>query len=127
LKFLIDNALPPRLARLLTQAGQEAAHVRDYGMQAAEDVDILSKARSEEQVLVSADSDFAALLALQDASQPSFILFRETDTVSAEQYATQILANLPLLETSLNRGCVAVFRGGRIRVRSLPISADVRD
>ena len=83
MKFLIDNALPPRLARLLTQAGREAAHVRDYGMQAAEDVDILSKARSEEQVLVSADSDFAALLALQDASQRKTALGRTSCSPSA--------------------------------------------
>jgi predicted nuclease of predicted toxin-antitoxin system len=124
LRFLIDNALPPRLAELLTSAGCEAAHVRSYGMHAAEDQIVLERARVERRTLVSADSDFATLLALQEAPEPSFILFRETDAVSADQYAHMLLSNLPALEADLKRGCVVVFRGGRVRVRSLPISAE---
>jgi predicted nuclease of predicted toxin-antitoxin system len=124
LKFLVDNALPPRLAQILTNAGHEAVHVRDYGMQAAEDVSVLEKARVEGQVLVSADSDFATLLALLEASHPSFVLFREANAASAEQYANLLLSNLPALQAELSHGCVAVFRGGRVRVRSLPFSAD---
>jgi predicted nuclease of predicted toxin-antitoxin system len=93
-------------------------------MHAAEDLDVLERARTELRILVSADSDFAMLLALREAPQPSFILFRETDAVSAEQYANLLLSNLPALEAELNRGCVAVFRRGLIRVRSLPISAE---
>jgi hypothetical protein len=73
---------------------------------------------------VSADSDFAMLHAVQEASHPSFVLFRETDAVSAEQYADLLLSVLPFLEAELSRGCVAVFRGGRLTVRSLPISAE---
>ncbi|MBV9036059.1 MAG: DUF5615 family PIN-like protein [Acidobacteriaceae bacterium] len=124
MRFLIDNALPPRLSRLLCDAGHQAAHVRDYGMQDAEDVNILERARIESRVLVSADSDFAALLALQEAPQPSFVLFREKNVVSAEQYANLLLANMAALESELNCGCVVVFRGGLIRIRSLPISAE---
>jgi predicted nuclease of predicted toxin-antitoxin system len=111
------------LAQLLASAGHDAAHVRDYGMHAAEDVDVLEKARLEWRVLVSADSDFATLLALREASQPSFVLFRETDAVAAKQYADLLVSNLPALEAELSRGCVTVFRGGRVRVRALPISA----
>ncbi len=120
MKFLIDNALPPRLAVLLTKAGYESVHVRDYGMQAAADPEVMARALAEDRVLVSADSDFAALLALAGATRPSFVLFRETDLVSAEQYAEQLLSNLAELEAELGLGCVVVFRGG-VRVRRLPI------
>lgn len=92
-------------------------------MHAAKDDDILRRAQAENRILVSADSDFATLLALQEASHPSFVLFRDTDSISAEQYANLLLASLPALEPALNRGCVAVFRRGLIRIRSLPISA----
>jgi predicted nuclease of predicted toxin-antitoxin system len=82
-RFLIDNALPPRLALLLREAGYNAVHVRDYGMQASRDDVILDRARDDSHILISADSDFGALLAAQNLNRPSFSLFREADIVSA--------------------------------------------
>ena len=43
LKFLVDNALPPRLAHLL-ESRYYAVHVGAYGMHAATDVEILARA-----------------------------------------------------------------------------------
>jgi predicted nuclease of predicted toxin-antitoxin system len=122
LKFLIDNALPPYLAELLKQAGHDAIHVRAYGMQAAPDTEILKRAREEERIIVSADTDFGALLALQEAARPSFVLFRDPNLISAQDYMNALTVALPLLEPELIRGCVAVFRSGRLRVRKLPFS-----
>jgi predicted nuclease of predicted toxin-antitoxin system len=75
-KFLVDNALPPRLALLLSDSGYDAVHVRDYQMQAATDYVILERAGEENRIVVSADSDFGVLLAAQNRNRPSFILFR---------------------------------------------------
>ena len=60
---------------MLADAGHDAVHVRDYGLHAAEDQVILERAGVEERVVVSADSDFAMLLALSRRREPSFILF----------------------------------------------------
>jgi len=121
-KFLIDNALPPRLASLLRHSGHDAVHIRDYGIQHAEDKVILLRAREESRIIVSADTDFGTLLANQNAPAPSFILFREPGLASAESYAERLLAILPALEADLVKGCVIVFRASRIRVRNLPFS-----
>jgi len=121
-RFLIDNALSPEVARLLRDAGHDAVHVRDFDLQAAEDPVILERAEVEERVIVSADSDFAMLLALTRRSKPAFILFREAECVHAQDYASRILESLPLVARELDAGCVVTFRRGRIRIRSLPIA-----
>jgi predicted nuclease of predicted toxin-antitoxin system len=93
-----------------------------YGIQDASDEEILARAAEESRVVVSADSDFGALLASREAEQPSFILFREADLIAAEDYASVLLPGLPLLESDLEAGSVAVFRRGRLRVRRLPLA-----
>ncbi len=123
MRFLIDNALPPRLAELLVAAGHNAIHVRAYRMHAAIDAEILARALAEDRIVVSADSDFGAILAAQEAERPSFILFRNPNALVARDYLDMLLPALPLLEPELAAGCVAVFRNGRLRVRRLPFSA----
>ena len=66
LRFLIDNALRPQLADLLRAEGYNAVHVRGYRMHAAKDEEIVERAIEEDRIVVSADSDFSAILAVQE-------------------------------------------------------------
>ena len=91
-------------------------------MHAATDQEILTRALEEDRIIMSADTDFGAILASQEASRPSFILFRDPDLLSAKDYVDMLMAALPLLEPELTAGCVAVFRHGRLRVRRLPFA-----
>ena len=91
-------------------------------MHAANDEAILARALAEDRIVVSADSDFGTILAAQEADRPSFILFRETNLLVARDYIDMLLPALPVLEPELLAGCVAVFRGSRLRVRRLPFS-----
>jgi len=121
MKFLIDNALSPIIARGLIEAGHDAIHVRDVGMAAAADPEIFELAIKENRILISAHTDFGALLALRELAKPSFILFRQTDKRPSSQLIF-LLNQLPTLKKDLSSGCVVVFEDNRIRIRPLPIS-----
>jgi predicted nuclease of predicted toxin-antitoxin system len=120
-RFLIDNALSPVLAQQLKEAGHDAAHVRDYDLQAATDEQILVRAQQEERVVVSADTDFGTLLATRRERAPSIILFRHGTQRRPDRQAEILLSNLEAIEADLTTGSVVVIEPSRIRVRSLPL------
>ncbi len=59
MKFLVDNQLPPALARLIQhEFNMQALHVADVGLQDASDFEIWTYASTNALILVSKDEDF---------------------------------------------------------------------
>ena len=121
MRFLVDQNLSPLVAVGLTAAGHDAVHTSGLGLGRAADPVILDRADAEHRVVLSADTDFGALLALRAATGPSVLLLRRQTGRRAEQVTQLILANLPAIEDALVAGAIVVLDADRIRIRSLPI------
>jgi predicted nuclease of predicted toxin-antitoxin system len=120
MSFLIDNALSPIIAKGLIDSGYDAIHVREIGMASAADSVIINYALKNKRIVVSADTDFGTLLALNDSLKPSFILFKRSD--KRPVILLELLLNsLEALREDLEKGAVAVLEDSRIRLRKLPI------
>jgi predicted nuclease of predicted toxin-antitoxin system len=85
----------------------------------------MTQSWSGQRVIISADGDFGALLALWSRRKPSLILIRGDAPARPKDQIQLLLENLPALEADLDRGCVAVFRDNRIRIRRLPIQEEI--
>jgi predicted nuclease of predicted toxin-antitoxin system len=64
-KFLVDQNRSPALAERLRDAGNDAVHTMELGLERAEDDELLLLAREEQRPVISGDTDFGALLALR--------------------------------------------------------------
>jgi len=123
-KLLLDANLSPEIARLLKEAGHDAIHVGDIGLLTATDPEILQAAAKEERILLTADSDFGALLALGSLASPSVLLLRSADHLRPNEQAELIAANLPQIAEDLEKGAIVSLTRDRLRVRELPIPAE---
>ncbi len=121
MRFVVDANLSPRVAGYLHVAGHDAVHVVDVDLQHAADSTIMEWARVNRRVVLSSDTDFGALLARQEAREPSFLLLRHLNERKPEEQAGLVLANLPAVTADLMAGAVVTLTPRHLRVRPLPI------
>jgi predicted nuclease of predicted toxin-antitoxin system len=75
MRFLVDNALSPAVAVLLTDAGHNAVRVRTLNLPHAQDIAVFEHAAGDDRVVVSVDTDFGTLLAFRaDPAQPMIVV-----------------------------------------------------
>jgi predicted nuclease of predicted toxin-antitoxin system len=58
-RILLDQGLAPHTAAIPRRNGLDAVHVSEIGMEQAEDIQIMEKARIDERVCVTLGHDFS--------------------------------------------------------------------
>lgn len=122
MNFLVDNPLSPNVGAGLPAAGHNAGHVIDYHLHASTYEAIFERAAVESRVIVSADTDFGALLSLRQATSPSVILFQGSASKRSDEQVASILSALSAVDEALRRGAIVVMERHRLRLRELPIT-----
>ena len=125
MRLLLDANLSPHIGRLMSEAGHDAIHVGDVGLLTAPDPEILQGADDQDRVLLTADADFGALLALGSLATPSVVLLRSADHLSPVEQAKLLITNLPTIVDELEKGAIASLTRHRIRIRALPIGSEL--
>jgi len=120
IRLLLDMGLPRRAAEDLRQEGMEVEHVADLGMASASDREILAVAAEERLTVVTLDSDFAKIVAIEGRPTPSLIHLRlpDLDRTATVKLLREII---PRLTDDLEKGCIASIGPLGIRVRSIPL------
>ena len=121
MRFRVDANLSPTVAARLRLSGHDVTHVGDEGLLTADDQTILARASGTGRTVVSADADFATLLAVGGRTEPSLVLLRSADRLTPDQQADLILANLDTVAGDLTSGAVVTIGRGHLRVRTLPV------
>lgn len=77
MRFLVDNQLPPALARFISEdLAVEALHVMDVGMRNRSDADVWAYASENDFVLISKDEDFVTLYSKSPSARLLWVRLR---------------------------------------------------
>lgn len=121
MRLVLDANLSPSVAEALREAQFDASHVGDHGLLSAADEEIFDWAAEHGAVVVTADSDFAMLLALRKASSPSVVHLRGIADSPPATHAALLIDNLASIADELGAGAIASLSPTHLRVRDLPI------
>jgi len=121
MRFLIDMPLTPSLAVHLRTSGHDAVHASDIGESQATDSALLLRARAEERVVITADLDFARLMAEIPQTTPGIILLRG-GSYSDQQMIELVDRALHGVDPGLIPQSLIVVDRHRVRRRPLPLA-----
>ncbi len=120
MKFLIDMNLSPAWVSIFEQAGWEARHWSQVGINTAADASIMVWAKEHGFIVFTHDLDFGKLLALTAASGPSVLQVR-TIRVLPRMIGNEVVAAILQFKAELENGALITVDVQGARARVLPI------
>lgn len=122
MKLLIDANLSPSITAGLAEAGFEAVHVGEVDLLTASDSAIVEYACANDLVVVTVDSDFAAMLAIEGAERPSVVQLREVAELGPTADLALLVANLGAVAEDIDVGAIVSAARPSRNARCSPVA-----
>lgn len=122
LKFLLDADMPISSAKVIRSFGYDVEDVRDIGMRAATDQEIIHYALQNKRIIVTKDTDFGEIL--RYPSHPGAIIFRLPYTYTSKELNKTLADFLNSVDDSKLANAIIIVELGRYRRRGLLKSDD---
>jgi predicted nuclease of predicted toxin-antitoxin system len=126
MRLLLDQGLPRSAAELLRNRGVDAVHTAERGLSSAADQELLTAGRVEDRIVVTLDSDFHTILALEGSTGPSVIRLR-WEGLRGPEVAALIERVIDLCRDDLIAGAAVSVTPDGIRLRRLPMTGNDRE
>jgi predicted nuclease of predicted toxin-antitoxin system len=120
MNFLVDMNLSPSWVDFLSGAGFTAVHWSNEGLPTASDHVLMAWAAERDYIVLTADLDFAAILAATGRRRPSVILVR-SDVLTPDVLGNAILGAIHRTKEELIAGAIVSVDIQRARLRVLPL------
>lgn len=120
MKFMVDVCLSPAVVERLNEVGVHAVHWSSVGRVDEKDLVIMEWCASHDHTLITADTDFAHLLALMRTRTPSVLILRTADHAPST-VVPLILQVIVQWEAELDAGCLVSVDETKARLRNLLI------
>jgi predicted nuclease of predicted toxin-antitoxin system len=116
--YIIDEDMSVTVARVLREAGHDAIHIREAGMQGAPDALVFLLAKSRNAILVTEDLDFSDIRAYPLGTHSGSVILRIPDNVA---YSTRVRRVMEAIEDELHDGldgCLLIVEAATTRRRN---------
>jgi predicted nuclease of predicted toxin-antitoxin system len=120
MRLLLDQGLPRSSAEILRNKGWDIQHTGEIGMSRATDRQILEYARDEQRIIITLDSDFHAMLAVENLDSPSVVRIRQ-EGLRGPELAELVDKIRSRIGQQLENGAMATITEKAIRIRKIPL------
>ena len=120
MKILVDMNLSPAWVDFLEANEIEAVHWSQVGAGDASDSAVMQWAVSHDQIVLTSDLDFGAILAATQDRRPSVLQLR-SDLLTPQSIGPSVLAAIRQTNQELVEGAIVSIDAARARLRVLPL------
>ncbi len=120
MRLLLDQGLPRSSAEILRNKGWDIQHTGEIGMSRATDRQILEYARDEQRIVITLDSDFHAILAVENLDSPSVVRIRQ-EGLRGPELAELVEKIWSKIGKHLENGAMTTITEKAIRIRKIPL------